>query len=149
MIKDELNKLIHDSMLNHDSVRTETFRAIKTAIMNWETAKENIGKIFGEVEEIAILRKLAAQYEDTATMCNDGKHDELVANATASADIIKSFLPAPVTENDILTAFDDVCAVNGYEAVKKNMGNIIKGIKALLPGADGKMVAQIVGRELA
>ena len=38
---------------------------------------------------------------------------------------------------------------NGWEAEKKNMGLFVKAIKAALPNADGKMVAQVVQSQLA
>jgi len=147
MLKDDLNKLIMESMKAHDTVRTETLRAIKTAIMQWETAKENVGKTYDEGIEINILRKLSAQYKDTAEMCNDGKHNEMVAEAKASMAIVDAFLPAPVDEATIYTCFVDLKG-NGLEAVKKNMGIFVKEIKGRYPSADGKLVAQVVQKNL-
>ena len=43
-MKTELNALIMEAMKNHDTVRTETLRAIKSAFLNWQTSKENAGK---------------------------------------------------------------------------------------------------------
>ena len=147
MIKENLNSLIMAGMKEHNSVKVETLRAIKTAIMNWETAKENVGKTYDEAVEINLLRKLVAQYEDTANMCNDGKHDELVAEAKQSAEIIKEFLPAPVTEKEIYEVLADLL-YSGIEPEKKNMGLLIKNIKVRLPAADGKLVSQVVMKHL-
>jgi len=148
MIKERLNSLITEAMKEKDKVKTETFRAVKTAIMNWETSKEHAGQELKEADEIQLLKKLATQYEETAEGCNDGKHDELVADALRSAEIIREFLPAPVTKTDIVNAFNKVCEANGFELIKKNMGNIIKAIKVELPSADGKTVSQIVAENL-
>ena len=135
------------AMKSGDKVRTEVLRSIKTAIMNWETAKENVGKTYDAVIEVNILRKLAVNYEDTATLCNDGKHDELVAEAKQSAEIVKEFLPAPVTEKEIYEVFADLI-YSGIEPEKKNMGLLIKNIKARIPAADGKLVSQVVMKNL-
>ena len=75
MIKDRLPILIADSMKSGNKVKLEALRAVKTAFMNWETAKENVGKSITDAVEISIVSKLVAQYEDTAKQCNDGKHD--------------------------------------------------------------------------
>ena len=146
IMKDNLNSLIMAAMKSGDKVRTEAFRAIKTAFMQWETSKENVGKTLGEVEEVSIIRKLVAQYEDTATQCNDGKHDELVKTSLDIANILKEFLPAPVTEETIQDFIDG--HLKSDELVKKNMGNIIKTIKGFYPGADGKIVSQVVSKNL-
>lgn len=152
MIKDQLNTLILNAMKSSDKVRVETLRAIKTAFMNWETAKENVGKTLDEATEISIIRKLVAQYEDTAKQCNDGKHDELVAQALATVSILNEYLPKPATEEEITQTFlqirDGAGDTEPLEPVKKNMGVFIKRIKEMLPNADGKLVSQVVMKHL-
>lgn len=143
-IKNDLNKLILESMKAGEKQKTEAYRAIKTAFMNWETAKENVGKELDEQVELQILRKLVASYKEAAEQCNDGKHDSLVQENIAYAETIESLLPAAATEEDILKCFNDVVGQDGFEPIKKNMGMIIKAIKASLPTADGKMVADVV-----
>lgn len=130
-----------------EKLKTEAFRAIKTAFMNWETAKENIGKELDEQVELQILRKMVASYKDAADQCNDGKHDALVQENQAYALIIESLLPAAASEEDIQNAFDTIKA-EGIEPVKKNMGVFIKQIKQMLPTADGKTVSTIVAKNL-
>lgn len=150
MIKNQLNTLILNAMKSTDKVRVEALRAIKTAFMNWETAKENVGKTLDEATEISIIRKLVAQYEDTAKQCNDGKHDELVAEALATVSILNEYLPKPATEEEITQTFLQIRdGAEPLEPVKKNMGVFIKRIKEMLPNADGKLVSQVVMKHLS
>lgn len=146
MIREQLNALMLISMKASDKVRTNALRAIKTAFMNWETAKENVGKTMTDAIEFSIISKLVSQYEDTAKQCNDGKHDELVAEALATVSILKEYLPKPATEDEILFAFGNIEL--DVEPIKKNMGVFIKRIKEMLPNADGKTVSQIVQKNL-
>lgn len=146
MIRTQIDTLILLSMKASDKLKTEVFRAVKTAFMNWETAKENIGKKIDDVVEAGILRKLISQYEDTAKMCDDGKHDELVRDARMSADILREYLPQPATEDEIVFAFGKIEL--DVEPIKKNMGVFIKRIKEMLPNAEGKLVSQIVAKNL-
>lgn len=148
MIRTQIDTLILLSMKASDKLKTEVFRAVKTAFMNWETAKENIGKKIDDAVEASILRKLIAQYEDTAKMCDDGKHDELVRDARMSVDILKEYLPKPATEEEIVRMFLHVRENENVEPIKKNMGVFIKRIKELLPNADGKTVSTIVAKNL-
>lgn len=146
MIREQLNALMLISMKASDKVRTNALRAIKTAFMNWETAKENVGKTMTDAIEFSIISKLVSQYEDTAKQCNDGKHDELVAEALATVSILKEYLPKPATEEEIVFAFGNIEL--DVEPIKKNMGVFIKRIKEMLPNADGKTVSQIVQKNL-
>ena len=146
MIKEQLPFLIADSMRSGNKVKLEALRAVKTAYMNWETAKENVGKSITDAVEISIVSKLVAQYEDTAKQCDDGKHDELVHEALTMASILKSYLPKPATEEEIEFAFGNIEL--DVEPIKKNMGVFIKRIKEMLPNADGKLVSQVVMKNL-
>lgn len=147
MLKENLNNYILFAMKAGNKIKTEAFRAIKTAFMNWETAKENIGKTFDEQVELQILRKLVASYREAAAQCNDGKHDALVKENIEYAEIIEELLPAAATEEDILNAFNTIKA-EGIEPIKKNMGLFIKQIKQMLPTADGKTVSMVVSKNL-
>ena len=142
MLKESLNGQIAFAMKQNDKIKVEALRAIKTAFMNWETAKENVGKSMDEATEFNIIRKLFSQYEDAAKQCDDGKHDELVAEYLATASILKEYLPKPATEDEIVFAFGNIEI--DVEPIKKNMGVFIKRIKEMLPNADGKLVSQIV-----
>ena len=152
MLKESLNGQIAFAMKLNDKIKVEALRAIKTAFMNWETAKENVGKSMDEATEFNIIRKLFSQYEDAAKQCNDGKHDELVAEYLATASILKEYLPKPATEEEILNVFSNLKNGSGFdspiEQIKKNMGLFIKKIKETLPNADGKLVSQIVMKNL-
>ena len=146
MLKESLNGQIAFAMKINDKIKVEALRAIKTAFMNWETAKENVGKSLDEATEFNIIRKLLSQYEDAAKQCDDGKHDELVSEYLATASILKEYLPKPATEEEIVFAFGNIEI--DVEPIKKNMGVFIKRIKEMLPNADGKLVSQIVMKNL-
>ena len=152
MLKESLNGQIAFAMKLNDKIKVEALRAIKTAFMNWETAKENVGKSLDEATEFNIIRKLLSQYEDAAKQCNDGKHDELVAEYLATASILKGYLPKPATEEEILKVFNHFKNGTAFdtpiEPIKKNMGTFIKLIKDALPNADGKLVSQIVMKNI-
>ena len=146
MLKESINGQIAFAMKINDKIKVEALRAIKTAFMNWETAKENVGKSLDEATEFNIIRKLFSQYEDAAKQCDDGKHDELVSEYLATASILKEYLPKPATEEEIVFAFGNIEI--DIEPIKKNMGVFIKRIKEMLPNADGKLVSQIVMKNL-
>lgn len=140
MIIDTINTLIREALPLESRTPVTVLRDIKAAILNWKTAKENVGKTYTEADELNILKKLKTQYLETAESCNDGQHDSLVQAVTEYADYISQFLPAPVTKETIQRCVEQ----SGIALDKKNMGNIIKYVKAQYPAADGKLVADVV-----
>ena len=147
-IKDNINTMIMDAMKAHNQTETTVLRDIKTAIMNWETSKENVGKIFSKGDEVKLIKKLQSQYKETANLCNDGKHYDLVQESLIKAAYIEQFLPEEVSEDDIVRMFLHVRENETVEPIKKNMGVFIKRIKELLPYSDGKLVSEIVKTHL-
>ena len=149
MIKDILNNLIMESMKAHNSVRTETYRAIKTAFMNWQTAKENAGKEMTETDEINVLKKMVKQRQESMEQYFAAKRDDLAYAEADQITIIKEFLPEEATEEEIIKTLVDICNTEHIACDKRNMGILIRKVKEALPNADGKLVAQVVSKNLA
>lgn len=148
-MKNELNSLIMQAMKEHNTSRTETLRAIKTAFMNWQTSKEHAGQELTEADEIQIIKKLVKQREESVEQYIAAGRGELVNEEQKQIMVLKEFLPAEATEEDIVRAFLQVKEVNGLEPIKKNMGVFVKEIKKALPTADGKLVAMTVQKHLS
>jgi hypothetical protein len=148
-MKNELNSLIMQAMKEHKKMRLEALRAIKTAFMNWETSKEHAGQELTEADEIQIIKKLVKQREESIEQFMAAGRDELANEEHMQMTVLKEFLPTEATEADIEKAFEEVRTSGDLELIKANMGLFVKGIKALLPTANGKLVAQIVSSKLS
>lgn len=148
-MKNELNSLIMQAMKEHNTSRTETLRAIKTAFMNWQTSKEHAGQELTEADEIQIIKKLVKQREESVEQYMAAGREELANEEQKQIMVLKEFLPAEATEEDIVRAFLKVKNANGLEPIKKNMGEFVKEIKKALPTADGKLVAMTVQKHLS
>ena len=148
-MKNELNSLIMRAMKEHNTSRTETLRAIKTAFMNWQTSKEHAGQELTETDEIQIIKKLVKQREESVEQYMAAGREELANEEQKQIMVLKEFLPAEATEEDIVRAFLQVKNANELEPIKKNMGVFVKEIKKILPTADGKLVAMTVQKHLS
>ena len=148
-MKNELNSLIMQAMKEHKKMRLEALRAVKTAFMNWETSKEHAGQELTEADEIQIIKKLIKQREESIEIFMANDRIELANEEHMQMLVLKEFLPAEASEEDIVRSFLQVKDVNGWEPIKKNMGLFVKEIKKSLPSADGKLVAQTVQKHLS
>lgn len=148
-MKNEINSLIMQAMKEHKKMRLEALRAIKTAFMNWETSKEHVGQELTEADEIQIIKKLVKQREESIEQFMAAGRDELANEEHMQMAVLKEFLPAEATEEDIVSVFLQVKDINEWEPIKKNMGLFVKEIKKALPTADGKLVATTVQKHLS
>ena len=138
---ERLNELIKEAMKSGEKVKLDTLRSIKTAYMEFRTAK-NAGPL-DNAAEIKILRKMAAQREDAKNEYLGAGRTELAKKEAAEEEIIKSFLPAEVGLDEIIKAASEIVR----EKDMKLMGGYIKALKEKFPTADGKMLSEVV-REL-
>jgi uncharacterized protein YqeY len=148
-MKNEINSLIMQAMKEHKKMRLEALRAVKTAFLNWETSKEHAGKELTEADEIQIIKKLVKQREESIEQFMAAGRDELANEEHMQMTVLKEFLPAEATEEDIVRVFLQVKDINEWEPIKKNMGLFVKEIKKALPTADGKLVATTVQKHLS
>ena len=133
-----LDELIKDAMKSGDKTRLSVLRGIKTAEMEFRTAKNS--KPLDESAEIQILRKLVGQREDAAKEYRQGGRIDLAENEEKEAAIIKEFLPAEVSREAIETAARKLIT----DKEMRFMGTYIKELKVLFPTADGKVLSEVV-----
>lgn len=145
MMYENIDKLIADAMHNHDNVRLSTLRLIKSKFLEYKTSKG--AKPIDDTIEVNILRKMVSERLDSIGIYISAGRNELAEKEMNEMNIIKEFLPAEVTEDQIKDAFMSVLE-EGVEPIKKNMGIFIKGIKNRLPTADGKTVSTFVSNKL-
>ena len=90
-LKSKIEKEIISSMKSKDSLRLESLRAIKSAIILLETksgAKSNPT----QEDEIALLQKLVKQRKESATIFNSQGRVDLAEKEIAQERIISEFL---------------------------------------------------------
>ena len=139
MLKEKLNDLIKAAMLEKNQIKLETLRSIKTAFMNYETAKN--AKPLDEAAEIQILRKMVAQREESVEQYKLAGRLESAEQEMKEIEILNSYLPAPVSKEDVENFVKTLITP---ETTKRDMGNIVKEVKSKFPTAEGKLVADIV-----
>lgn len=138
MIQEKLNELIKEAMKSGDKIRLETLRAIKTAEMEYRTAKN--AKPLDDTAEVGILRKMISQREDAAAEYVRGGRQDLAEKELLEVEVIKEFLPAEISRDTIEAAAREIIDVKDI----KMMGKYIKALRDKFPTADGKVISETV-----
>lgn len=138
MIQDQIDELIKSAMLNKQASALRAYRAIKTAFMEYKTAKN--AKPLNEVAEINIIRKMISAREDAIQQFNNAGRYELAQAEKDEITYLKPMLPPEVSEEDIRIYAESIIT----EKDLLDIGRYIKVIKEKFPTADGKLIATIV-----
>jgi uncharacterized protein YqeY len=139
------------AMKAQDAARTSTLRMAKAALMNKQIEKHGAHGALEEAEALKVLQGLVKQREDSAEQYEKGARPELAAKERAEIVVLKAYLPAEVTDEEIAAAVERAVAETGA-ASPKDMGKAMKAALAALAAsgktADGKRVSEAVRKKL-
>ena len=142
-----LTEEIKNAMLAKDSVKLESLRAIKSAVLLAETSSGNSGKLTDQ-EAIKLLQRLVKQRKDSASIFKEQNRLDLAEPEEAQAKVISAFLPTQFTDKEIESAIADIIETieaNGMKDMGKVMGIASKKLEGK---ADGKRISDIVKKKL-
>lgn len=96
-----------------------------------------------------ILQKLAKQGEESAEVYQKAGRNELAEEEQAQVNIIKQYLPQPLSEEEIEAQIKTIITQTGASTMK-DMGKVMGLASKQMAGqADGKTISTIVRRLLA
>jgi len=143
MLKDKLKKDSAEALKNHNQKMVDTLRFLISLIDKKELSLP-VGEMT-EAEEIRVLRKELKNKEESREMFVRGDRSDLVAQLDYEIEIVKSYLPAEITEDQIKKVVDEV--IGGKE---NNFGLVMKEVMTKLGGeVEGSTVARIVKEKLS
>lgn len=149
MLREQMDALIKQSMLDKNVKRTEVLRAIKNEFLVYQTAKG--AKPLDDAAEFTILRKMVKQRLDSRDQYISAGRKDLADNESKEILVLESFLPSEASPEEITKAIYEVISEKGWgdgetgpQIPKKCMGEAIKLVKAKLTNVDGKLLADTV-----
>ena len=146
-LKATIESEIKQAMLNKDKDRLRALRAIKSQILLAETEKGSEGEL-SEEAEIKLLTKAAKQRRDSIQVYDEQGREDLSATEKAELEVIESFLPQQLTEqeveNEVKSVIEELNA-SGPQDMGKVMG---AATKKLAGQTDGKVISMIARKLL-
>lgn len=144
-LKEQLNNDFKEAMRNRDQLRKNVITLIRSEIKQIEVDKRI------ELEEqdiIEIISRQLKQRKDALEEFNKGNREDLAQQAEEEAQILLSYLPEQLSEEEITKIIKETIAETGANSIKE-MGKVMAAIMPKVKGiADGKLVNQIVREQL-
>jgi len=141
-----LQTALKEAMKNKDTARRNTIRMMQSAIKQVEIDSQ---KELDATGVVAILQKEAKKRrESIGELENAGRADQ-AADEQQELEVIESFLPRQLTEEEVVVIVREVIAEVGAETPKdtgKVMGPVMAKVKGL---ADGNLVSKVVREQLS
>jgi uncharacterized protein YqeY len=98
---------------------------------------------------LSIIEKAVKQRRDSIEQFNNGGREDLSAIEQAELEVIQTYLPEQLSDDEIASLVDEVIAATGAESVR-DMGKVMSAIKSKAAGkADMGAVGAMVKARLA
>ena len=143
-----LSEEIKNAMREKDSLKLESLRAIKSALILAQTASGADADL-NEEASIKLLQRLVKQRKESALIYKEQGRNDLAEPEEAQAKIIASFLPEQLSEEEVIKVVSEVNSPTGAEGIK-DMGKVMGVTSKKLAGkAEGRLIADIVKKKLS
>lgn len=145
-LKNRITEDMKNAMREKDQQRLNAIRMILAAVKQIEV-DERI-----QVDDrrmLVILDKLLKQRRESIQQYQQANRQDLVDKESFEADIIQSYLPAQLSENEVREMIEKAIVKSGATSIK-DMAKVMAELKPELQGrADMAMVSQLVKEKLS
>lgn len=143
---DKLGQEIKAAMLARDADRLLALRMLKSAV-GYVQIEKKVDSL-PDPEFVSIVQKEVKKRRDSIEQFEKGGRPELAAKEKQEITVLESFLPQPLSPEELEKMVRDAIVETGATS-KKEMGTVIKAVQTKAAGrAEGKTISQLVGRLL-
>jgi uncharacterized protein len=146
-LKNKLQSDLNGAIKSRNTVVAETIRMVLSAITNEEVAGKEKREL-SDAEVITVLTREAKKRREAAEAFENGGRADRAAAERAEGEVIASYLPEQLSEDEIKKLIAETIAAVGA-AGPADMGKVMGSLKAKVAGkADGAIVSSLVKEAL-
>jgi uncharacterized protein YqeY len=129
MIRDKVKAAQIESMKSGDKPRLATVRLILAKLKDRDIELRTASQV-PEDDQIVVdvLQKMVKQRRESITMYEQGNRPELAAQEQSEVEVIETFLPSQLSEDETKAAIEAIKVEVGAESVK-DMGKVMAVLK--------------------
>ncbi len=140
-LQQKLTDDLKQAMKGGDTVKRSVIRLVMAAIKNAEIAKQ---KALEDTDILGIIAKEVRQRKESIEAFKEGDRPELAANEEAEMAILKAYMPAQMSRDEIVAEARKVIEEVGAGGLG-DKGKVMPKLIAKLKGkADGREINEVV-----
>jgi len=134
------------ALKSNDKLRLSTIRMIRSALKNKEI---ELRKKLEDEEVVKVIQVMVRKGEESVEQFQAGGRMDLVEKENKELEILKSFLPQPLSREEILEIIEQTIQETQASS-PKDIGKVMKSVMPKIGGkADGKLINQLVKERLS
>ena len=140
-LSEQIRNDLTAAMKAQEKERLSTLRMLQSAIKNEQI---NLGHELSDEEAMSVIRKAVKQRQDSIEQYTKGNRPELAEKERAEMELLKTYLPPELSEEEIQNGVVDIIKALGATS-KKDMGRVMKEATTQYKGrVDGRKLQEIV-----
>jgi uncharacterized protein YqeY len=145
-LEERLTDEMKQAMKSSDKLRLSTIRMIRSAVKNKEI---ELRKKLDDEEIQRVIQGMVRKGEESVEQFQLGGRADLVEKEKKEIEILKSFLPQPIGQEEILRIIDQSIEETQASSLK-DLGKVMKSVIPKLGGkVDGRLINQLVKERLS
>ncbi len=145
----QLAEDIKTAMKAKDTLALNVVRGLKSALKYGAIEKLGAEGELDDVDALVVVRKEIKQRQDSVTSYESANRADLAATEKAEIAILEKYLPAAMSQEDLVKLVEAVIAETGAKS-KKEMGAVMKVLQERAEGrADNRALSTEVSKRLA
>jgi len=145
-LEERLIEEMKQAMKSNDKAKLSTIRMIRSAVKNKEI---DLRKPLDDDAISRVIQGMVKKSEESIEQFKAGKRMDLVEKETKEIEIMKSYLPQPLSREEVLRVIDQTIEETQASSLK-DLGKVMKTVMPKLGGkVDGALVNQLVKERLS
>jgi uncharacterized protein YqeY len=145
-LEEKLLEEMKQAMKTNDKIRLSTIRMIRSSSKNKEI---ELRRKLEDEDIIKVIQGMVRKGEESIEQFQAGGRNDLVEKEKMEIEILKSFLPQPIPQEEIIKIIDETIQETQSSSLK-DLGKVMKAVMPRLVGkADGKVINQLVKERLS
>jgi hypothetical protein len=146
MLEEKILTDYKGALKKKDKIRVSTLSFLRSHLMNQAIKIKK--KSLEDNEVISVIKKMAKQHQDSIEQFKRGEREDLVTKETQELEILKSYLPAELSPDEVRQIVEEVIFQTQAKG-PQDMGRVMKEVMARVASrADGKSVSDLVRQRL-
>jgi uncharacterized protein YqeY len=145
-LEERLVEEMKQAMKSNDKAKLSTIRMIRSVVKNKEI---DLRKPLDDDAIFRVIQGMVKKSEESIEQFKIGGRMDLVEKETKEIEIMKSYLPQPLSREEILKVIDQTIEETKASSLK-DLGKVMKTVMPKLGGkVDGALVNQLVKERLS
>ncbi len=149
MLKDKIHEDLKAAMIAKDEQKLSVIRMLKSAVQYYEINKGGAGYSATDDDIIEVIGKEIKKRRESIELYEKGGRPELAEKEQQELDVLQTYLPEQLSEDEIKTLVDEAISQTGATEMK-DMGRVMGALMPKVKGkADNSIVSSLVREKLS